>query len=80
MLLEKRSLWKFFRVKSWISRFINNLRRTEVKGLLTTEELINKQKFWTKRKLQRYKKDDMFKSDTENANLNENTKFIYECK
>ena len=47
---------------------------------MTTEELINKQKFWTKRKLQRYKKGDMFKSDTENANLNENTKFIYECK
>ena len=49
-LLEKYNLWKLLRVTSWVSRFISNVRTTKVKGPLTTEELINQQKFSTKRK------------------------------
>ena len=56
------------------------MRRTEVKGLLNTEELINQQKFWTKREQQRYKNDGKFKSDTEHLNLKENTEGIYKCQ
>ena len=72
--LEKYNLYKFLRITSWVSRFINNVRRTKVKGPLTTEELINQQKFWTKREQQRYK------PDTERLNLKENTEGIYECQ
>ena len=68
------------RITSRVSRFINNVRRTKVKGPLTTEELINQQNYWTKREQQRYKNDDKFKSDTEHLNLKENTKGIYECQ
>ena len=53
-LLEKHNLWKFLCTTSWVSRFINNVRRTKVKGPLTTEECVNQQKFWTKREQQRY--------------------------
>ena len=56
------------------------MRRTKVKGPLTTEELINQQKFWTKSEQQRYKKDDKFKSDTEHLNLKENTNVKEEYK
>ena len=79
-LLEKRNLWKLLRITSRVSRFINNVRRTKVKGPLTTEELINQQNYWTKREQQRYKNDDKFKSDTEHLNLEENTGDIYECQ
>ena len=78
-LLEKLNLWKFLCIKSSVSRFITNARRTEVKGLLTTEELINQQKFWSKRE-QRYMNDDKFKLDTEHLHLKENTGGIYECQ
>ena len=40
-LLEKSNLRKFLRITSWVSRFVNKVRRTKVKGPLTTEELIN---------------------------------------
>ena len=80
MLLEKHSLWKFYRISLQVLRFFNNMRRTEVKGLLNTEELINQQKFWTKREQQRYKNDGKFKSDTEHLNLKENTEGIYKCQ
>ena len=79
-LLEKRNLWKLLRITSRISRLINNVRRTKVKGPQTTEELINQQNFWTKREQQRYKNDDKFKSDTEHLNLKESTEGIYECQ
>ena len=43
ILLEKYSLWKFLRITSWVSRFINNVRRTKVKGpLLQKNVSINK--------------------------------------
>ena len=79
-LLEKYNLWKFLHITSWVSRFINNIRRTKAKGPLTTEELINQQKFWTKREHQRYKNGNKFKSDAEHLNLKENTEGIYECQ
>ena len=79
-LLEKCNLWKLLRITSWISRFVNNVSRTKLKGPLTTEELINQQKFWTKREQLGYKNDKKFKSDTEHLNLKENTKGIYECQ
>ena len=79
-LLEKLNLWKFLRIKSWVSRFISNARRTKVKGPLTTEELINQQKFWSKREQQRYMNDDKFKLDTDHLNIKENTGGIYECQ
>ena len=79
-LLEKLNLWKFLRIKSWVSRFISNARRTKVKGPLTTEELINQQKFWCKREQQRYMNDDKFKLDTDHLNIKENTGGIYECQ
>ena len=47
---------------------------------MTTEELINQQKFWTKREQQRCKNDDKFKSNTEHINLKEMTEGIYECQ
>ena len=37
-LLLKYNLWKFIRITCWISRFINNCRRTKTMGPLTTEE------------------------------------------
>ena len=77
-LLEKYNLWKFLRIASWVSRFIKNVRRTKVKGPLTAEELINQQKFWTKREQQHYKNDGKFKSYREYLNLKENTEGIYE--
>ena len=64
---------------SWLSRFIN-VRRTKVKGPLTTEELINQQKFWTKREQQRFKKDSKFKSDSKHLTLKENAECIYKCQ
>ena len=54
------------------------MRRTEVKGPLIIEELINQQKFWTKREQEHYKKDKKFKSDTKRLNLKENTENFYE--
>ena len=30
-LLKKFNFWKFLRITSWVSRFINNARRTKVK-------------------------------------------------
>ena len=47
---------------------------------MTTEELINQQKFWTKREQQRCNNDDKFKSNTEHLNLKENTEGMYECQ
>ena len=34
-LLKKFNFWKFLRITSWVSRFINNVRRTKVKEPLT---------------------------------------------
>ena len=79
-LLEKCNLRKLLRITSWISRFVNNVRATKLKGPVTTEELINQQKFWTKREKLGYKNDKKVKSDTEYLNLKENTKGIYECQ
>ena len=59
---------------------MNNLRRTKVKGPLTTEKRINQQKFWIKREQQCYKNDNKFKSGTEHLNLKENTEGIYKCQ
>ena len=56
------------------------MRRDKVKKTLTAEELINHQKFWTKREQQRYKNDHKFKSDTEHLNLKQNVKGIYDCQ
>ena len=64
--LEKCSLWKFLRITSRVSRFINKVSRTNVKGPLATEELINQQKFWI--------------SVTKHLNLKENTEGICECQ
>ena len=75
-LLEKYNLWKFLRITSQVSKFINNVRRNKVKEPLTKEELINQQKFWTKRGQQRYKNDGKFRSDTEHLNLKENRKYL----
>ena len=44
---------------------------------MTTEELINQQKFWTKREQQRFKKDSKFKSDSKHLTLKENAECIY---
>ena len=42
-LLEKYNLWKFLRITPWVSRFINKVRRTKVKGPLLQKNLsINK--------------------------------------
>ena len=79
-LLEIYNLWKFLRIISWVSRFINKVRRAKVKGPLTAEELTNQQRFSTIREQQRYKNDDKLKSDTEHLNLKENTECIYECQ
>ena len=35
-LLKKIIFWKFLRITSWVSRFLNNVRRTKVKKPLTT--------------------------------------------
>lgn len=45
--------------------------KTKGKGLFP-EELIKKQKFWTKKGQQRYKNEDKFKSDTENSKKTQN--------
>ena len=79
-LLEIYNLWKFLRIISWVSRFINKVRRAKVKGPLTAEELTNQHRFSTIREQQRYKNDDKFKSDIEHLNLEENTEGIYECQ
>ena len=67
--VKKYNLWKPWHynlcITSWVLRFINNVTKTKVKGPLTIEELINQQKFWTKRKQLCYRNDDKFKSDTE---------------
>ena len=54
---------------------------------MTTEELVNQKKFWTKREQQHYKNDrkssnkqNKFKSDTEHLNLKENAEAIFECQ
>ena len=75
-LLEKCNLWKLLRITSWISRFVNNVRRTKLKDPLTTEELINQQKFWTKREQLGYKNDKKFKSDTEHLNLRKHKRYL----
>ena len=71
---------KFLRITSRVSIFINNVRKAKVKEPLTTEELINQQRFWTKREQQHCKNDDKFKSVTEHLNLKEITEGIHESE
>ena len=77
-LLLKHSLWKFFRITCWISRFINNCRRTKTKGPLTTEETNKQLRHWIYGEQEKHKENDKLKSDEQQLNLKINKEGLYE--
>ena len=71
--LEKFKLWKVLRVSVWINRFINNRRKTKVRGLLTTSVI----DFGLRESNRWFKDTEKVNIDVKSLDLQENGEFIY---
>ena len=68
------------RVSAWVNRFINNCRKTKVRGLLTTREIEKQKKFWIKREQHRFRDTEKVKIDVKSLDLQENSEGILVCR
>ena len=79
-LLNKCTLSKILRVLSWVNRFLNNCRKSKVRGPLTTEKVLVQGKFLIKREQNLYSKTKNFGISRQQLNLKINQEGIYEVE
>ena len=75
--LKKHKLQETSRASAWISRFINNCRKTRRTGPLRNEEIEKQLTFYIKRAQTNVEKSEKFKEDKRKLNICMNQQGIY---